>query len=143
LLTNRPLGVETRQDPLRFCGDATRSATSTEQWPPAHGGAIVDIILSDPELTSLWTRELGEMRDRINDLRSLLVARFRDKRAGGRFDFIERQRGMFSFLGIDEAQIAILRERHGIYMVGSSRINIAGAIRANVDQQCDAAVSAL
>jgi aspartate/tyrosine/aromatic aminotransferase len=33
---------------------------------------------------------------------------------------------MFSRLGLTEAQVNVLREEHGIYMVGDSRINIAG-----------------
>ena len=111
--------------------------------PPAHGGAIVDIILSDPELTALWTRELTEMRNRINGLRSLLVSQFREQGAGDRFDFIGRQRGMFSFLGIGEEQVATLRERHAIYLVGSSRINVAGASHAYIDRLCKAVVSVL
>ncbi len=111
--------------------------------PPAHGGAIVDNILSDPALTKQWTDELAVMRDRINGLRALLVERFRGKGAGGRFDFIERQRGMFSFLGISPEQIDVLREQHGIYIVGSSRINVAGASRANVDALVDAVLSVL
>ncbi len=33
---------------------------------------------------------------------------------------------MFSRLGATEAQVERLRDEHGIYMVGDSRINIAG-----------------
>ncbi len=111
--------------------------------PPSHGAAIVDHILRDAELTALWTRELAAMRDRINSLRSLLVSRFQEKGAGSRFDFIARQRGMFSFLGIDERQVSLLRERHGIYMVGSSRFNVAGVNSANIDHFCDSVLSVL
>jgi len=111
--------------------------------PPAHGAAIVDRILSDAELTALWTRELAAMRDRINSLRAQLVSRFQQKGAGSRFDFIARQRGMFSFLGIDERQVSLLRERHAIYMVGSSRINVAGVSSDNIDPFCDAVLSVL
>lgn len=111
--------------------------------PPAHGAAIVDQILSDTELAALWTRELAAMRDRINSLRTLLVSRFREKGAGNRFDFIARQRGMFSFLGIDERQVSLLRERHGIYMVGSGRINVAGVSTGNIDHFCDSVLEIL
>ncbi len=111
--------------------------------PPSHGAAIVAGILSDAELTTLWTDELRAMRDRINSLRSLLVARFQAKGAGSRFDFIARQRGMFSFLGVDEGQVSLLRERHGIYMVDSSRINVAGVNSSNIDYFCDAILDVL
>jgi len=111
--------------------------------PPSHGGAVVEMILGDPALRSEWLRELGTMRDRINGLRTLLVERFADRGDAGRFSFIERQRGMFSFLGIDPGQVKALREEHAIYMVDSSRINVAGASRDNVDRLCDAVMSVL
>ena len=74
---------------------------------------------------------------------NLAGARFRAKGAGNRFDFIGHQRGMFSFLGIDEDQVATLRDDHAIYMVDSSRINVAGASLANIDHLCDAVISVL
>jgi len=111
--------------------------------PPAHGGAIVEEILGDPALRTAWEDELAGMRDRLNALRRLLVERFAARGDCGRFEFIARQRGMFSFLGIDPEQVETLREKHGIYMVDSSRINIAGANHANVDRFCDAVMSVL
>jgi aspartate aminotransferase len=111
--------------------------------PPAHGGAIVDIILSDPELSRVWKKELATMRERINALRTLLVSRFNEKGAGDRFDFIGHQRGMFSFLGISAQQVAKLRDESAIYMVDSSRINVAGVTQANVDHLCDSVLSVL
>lgn len=111
--------------------------------PPAHGGAIVDIILNDRALRTEWEVELAEMRDRINSLRTLLVERFAQRGDRGRFEFIARQRGMFSFLGIDPGQVKALREEHAIYLVDSSRINVAGANHANIDRLCDAVMSVL
>ncbi len=138
---------------ILLSSDAKAEATSRSQllnvirgiysMPPAHGGAIVDIILGDAALRSEWERELATMRGRINDLRALLVARFAARGDGGRFGFIARQRGMFSFLGIDPAQVRTLRQAHGIYMVDSSRINVAGVNDANVDAFCDAVMSVL
>ena len=40
---------------------------------------------------------------------------------------------MFSFLGLSVAQVDQLREQFSIYMVGSSRINIAGISQTNID----------
>jgi aspartate aminotransferase len=134
-------------------GDAKAEATSRSQllnvirgiysMPPAHGGAIVDTILGDEKLRADWEAELAEMRGRINGLRTLLVERFAARGDGGRFAFIAKQRGMFSFLGIDPAQVKTLRESHGIYMVDSSRINVAGVNDSNVDRFCDAVMSVL
>ena len=111
--------------------------------PPSHGGAIVETILADDALRGSWLRELATMRDRINGLRALLVERFAERGDGGRFGFIARQRGMFSFLGITPEQVARLREEHAVYMIDSSRINVAGASAENAGAVCDAVMAVL
>ncbi len=111
--------------------------------PPSHGGAIVETILGDAALRRSWETELTQMRDRINGLRALLVERFAERGDAGRFGFIARQRGMFSFLGITPEQVARLRDEHAIYMVDSSRINVAGASVENAGALCDAVMSVL
>jgi aspartate aminotransferase len=111
--------------------------------PPAHGGAVVDTILADALLRADWEAELAEMRDRINGLRARLVARFAQGGDSGRFGFIAQQRGMFSFLGISPEQVSALRSEHGIYMVDSSRINVAGVNDGNIDALCAAVLSTL
>ncbi|MDO6823552.1 amino acid aminotransferase [Marinobacter sp. 1_MG-2023] len=91
--------------------------------PPAHGAAIVETILDDDVLRAEWQLELGGMCERILGLRHA----FADALAPvGDFGFISRQRGMFSFLGITPEQVGRLREEHGIYMLESSRVNVAG-----------------
>ena len=111
--------------------------------PPNHGGAIVKTILNDAELTAQWQGELGVMRDRINALRDQFASKLANRIDDHRFDFIRQQRGMFSFLGIDQAQIAELRDRYSIYMVDSSRINVAGLNSHNIDYVCDALCAVL
>lgn len=101
--------------------------------PPAHGAAIVENILASDELTSLWQNELAIMRNRINSNRQLLSAKFTHHGAQHRFDFIAKQTGMFSFLGITQHQVAILQQQYGIYMVDSSRISVAGITDQNVN----------
>lgn len=91
--------------------------------PPSHGAAVVEMILDTPELMQAWQSELEAMCVRILDLRAALSQALAP---AGDFSFIERQRGMFSFLGITPQQVQILREEFGIYMLDSSRINIAG-----------------
>lgn len=91
--------------------------------PPARGAAIVETILGDDALRAQWQGELGGMCERILGLRHA----FADALAPvGDFRFIARQRGMFSFLGITPEQVRRLREEHGIYMLESSRVNVAG-----------------
>lgn len=111
--------------------------------PPNHGGAIVKTILNDQQLTELWHAELTEMRDRINGLRDEFSAKLAAKIGVDRFDFIRQQRGMFSFLGISGEQISRLRDEYSIYMVDSSRINIAGLNSSNLDYVCDAVAKVL
>lgn len=125
------------------CTDSTQRATSMSQMlsvtrgvysmPPAHGAAIVETILNDPGLEQLWLEELNGMRDRINDLRRLFVARLQAAGVNADFSFIEREKGMFSFLGITPEQVQRLKKEYSIYMVDSSRINVAGISHSNID----------
>ncbi len=101
--------------------------------PPAHGAAIVETILNSAELTTQWHGELKEMRDRINGMRQLLVDQLIANGVTRDFSFIAKQNGMFSFLGIDKNQVQRLQDEFGIYIVGSSRISLAGISPDNVD----------
>ncbi|MGR3969039.1 amino acid aminotransferase [Shewanella sp. 1180_01] len=101
--------------------------------PPAHGAAIVETILGSAELTQEWRDELKVMRDRINGNRAILVDKLKANGVDRDFSFIARQKGMFSFLGVNPEQVARLQKEFSIYMVGSSRISIAGISEDNVD----------
>ena len=101
--------------------------------PPAHGAAIVETILGSEELTSQWHGELKQMRDRIGSVRQLLVDKLVEKGVSEDFSFITRQNGMFSFLGISGEQVQRLQDDFSIYIVGSSRINVAAISSDNVD----------
>lgn len=111
--------------------------------PPDHGAAIVDRVLHDAELRELWVSEVAGIRDRINGLRSLLVEKLRERKTPRDFSFIEKERGMFSFLGLNREQVVRLREEFHIYMIESSRINIAGINAANVDYTADSIAAVL
>tara|TARA_R110000851_G_scaffold4900_3_gene20477 strand:- start:193512 stop:194702 length:1191 start_codon:yes stop_codon:yes gene_type:complete len=101
--------------------------------PPAHGAAIVETILGSPALKQQWLAELKVMRDRINGNRTMLVEQLAANGVDRDFSFIARQKGMFSFLGVNPEQVAILKQQYSVYMVGSSRISIAGISQTNVD----------
>ena len=111
--------------------------------PPNHGGAIVKTILNDPELSQQWQTELAQMRERINDVREQFAIKLASRIGHERFNFIPNQSGMFSFLGIDRDQISRLREEFSIYMVDSSRINIAGLNSRNIDYVCNSIATVL
>ena len=84
------------------------------------------MILGDPGLRSAWEAELEVVRTGMIGLREGLAAELRQLTNSDRFDFLARHRGMFSRLGATPEQVERLRAEHGIYMVGDSRMNIAG-----------------
>jgi aspartate aminotransferase len=124
-------------------GNASNVARGIYSMPPDHGAAIVAEILSDEGLRALWYDEVGAMRNRLNALRQLLVDKLAERNDTHAFSFIAQERGMFSFLGISREQIVRLREEFHVYMVESSRINIAGVNRRNADTVADAIVAVL
>ncbi|MCB0189417.1 MAG: aspartate/tyrosine/aromatic aminotransferase [Caldilineaceae bacterium] len=111
--------------------------------PPAHGAAIVTTVLGDPALRAQWEGEVTEMRDRINTMRHLFVETLNEKGVEQDFSFIAQQRGMFSYSGLKPDHVKALREKHGVYIVGSGRINVAGMTEANMDYLCTAIADVL
>ena len=103
-------------------------ALARANWsmPPDHGAAVVRVVLESPSLTTDWTLELGRMRRRIVEVRHALAA------AAPAFTGLIHQHGMFAQLPLSPAQVAQMRERHGVYMAGSGRINLAGLTPATV-----------
>lgn len=95
-------------------------------FPPDHGARLVTMVLTDPDLRSDWEAELTEVRESMLDLRRGLADALRAETGSDRYGFIAEHRGMFSRLGLSEAQVLELREKHAIYMIGDSRVNIAG-----------------
>ena len=83
------------------------------------------------------------MRERLNGLRELLVAELQERETPIDFSFIAKERGLFSFLGITEEQVVRLREEFHVYMIESSRINVAGINHANVGYVADAIAAVL
>ena len=101
--------------------------------PPAHGALLVSLILGDQQLRANWEAELTEVRERIQSMRTLLADNIQNNAAGKDFSHIKQQRGMFSFLGLNTAQLDQLREEYGVYIVSSSRVNLAGINSGNID----------
>jgi aspartate aminotransferase len=116
---------------------------SIYSMPPAHGATIVDTILGSEELTAEWHQELTEMRNRINGLRSTIVEALHSRGVAQDFSFIEKQHGMFSFLSITPEQIERLQKEYSIYIVGSSRVNVAGVSKANINYFADAVATVI
>lgn len=101
-------------------------------FPPDHGARIVTAILGDDKLSADWRAELEEIRNNMLALRSQLALELQTLAGSDRFGFIAQHRGMFSRLGATPEQVERLRAEHGIYMVGDSRLNIAGLNKTTV-----------
>ncbi|WP_224824050.1 amino acid aminotransferase [Cognatishimia sp. MH4019] len=95
-------------------------------FPPDHGARLVTMILNDPDLRKEWEDELEEVREGLLVLRKQLAEELQKATNSDRYGFIAEHRGMFSRLGVSPEMVEKLREDHAIYMVGDSRINIAG-----------------
>ncbi|WP_342078087.1 amino acid aminotransferase [Yoonia sp. SS1-5] len=95
-------------------------------FPPDHGARVVTTILTDPVLRADWEAELEETRNGMLALRQQLADELRRLTNSDRFDFLAHHRGMFSRLGTTPQMVEKIRAEHGIYMVGDSRMNIAG-----------------
>jgi aspartate aminotransferase len=119
------------------------STRKNYSMPPTHGPAVIDIILHSDELKAQWLTELAGMRNRINGLRKTLSDKIAASRIERDFSFIERQSGMFSFMGLTVAQVHRLRDEFAIYTVNSSRVNVASFNESNMDYFVEALATVL
>ena len=101
-------------------------------FPPDHGARLVTMVLTDDALRTEWAAELEEMRNGMLGLREQLAAELQRLSGSDRFGFIAQHRGMFSRLGATPEQVERLREEHAIYLVGDSRLNIAGLNKESI-----------
>lgn len=119
------------------------AARALYSMPPDHGAAAVRIVLEDPALRADWEAELDEMRLRMLRLRREFADALRRISNSDRFDFIAEHRGMFSRLGLTGSQVERLRDEHAVYMVGDSRINVAGLPENGLEELARTIVSVL
>ena len=119
------------------------AARALYSMPPDHGAAAVRMVLEDAGLKKDWETELEGMRLRMLRLRVAFAEALRRQSNSDRFDFVASHRGMFSRLGLTEAQVERLRTEHAVYMVGDSRINVAGMPEDGMDDLAKAIVSVL
>ncbi len=105
--------------------------------PPHHGARIVAKVLGESELRKSWQVEVAQMRERIASMRKLFSKQLDDSITDHDFSFLRNQNGMFSYSGLSAQQVDRLIEQHGIYLLRSGRINVAGISEKNVDRVCD------
>jgi aromatic-amino-acid transaminase len=132
-----------RDEAARVLSQLKRVVRGNYSSPPTFGGQVVATVLDTPELRSLWEKELGEMRERIRANRHALVERLAVRVPKAEFDFMLRQRGMFSYSGLTAAQVARLREEFAIYAIDTGRICVAAINSRNIDYVADAIAKVL
>jgi aspartate aminotransferase len=125
--------TQTSEQATIVAAQAMSVARQIYSMPPAHGALLVSLILGDEELCRDWKAELEEVRLRIKSMRTLLADSIQDNAQGMDFSHIKRQNGMFSFLGVKPEHLVRLREEFGIYIVSSTRINLAGINSSNIN----------
>lgn len=135
--------ADNADEAIRVLSQLKRVVRTNYSNPPMHGGRIVATVLKTPELRQLWGDELASMRARILQMRNALVVRLKEKAPAHDFDFVLHQRGMFSYSGLTERQVDILRDEFAIYAIATGRICIASLNDANIDCVADAIVKVL
>ena len=111
-------------------------------FPPDHGARLVTMVLSDPALRADWAAELEDVRLGMLELRTQLASELQRLSGSDRFGFLAQHRGMFSRLGASAEHVEKLRADHAVYMVGDSRMNIAGLNSATVPVLAQAIIDA-
>lgn len=121
-----------KEEAARVGSQVKRVIRTNYSNPPTHGGAIVTAVLGNAELRKLWEEELTGMRNRIRAMRSGLVEALKAAGVKQDFSFIARQRGMFSFTGLNKDQVERLKTEYAVYAVSSGRINVAALNSKNL-----------
>lgn len=121
------------EESTRVLSQLKRVIRTNYSNPPTHGGALVSTVLNNPELYALWENELSDMRTRILAMRKQLVDKVQSLAPGHDLGFVNAQRGMFSYSGLNVDQVLRLREEFGIYAVDSGRICVAALNSGNID----------
>ena len=131
------------EEAARVLSQLKRVIRTNYSNPPTHGGQVVATALATPELRALWEKELEGMRVRIREMRQLLVQKLKEKAPSQDFDFVIRQRGMFSYSGLTKPQVERLRDEYSIYAIDTGRICVAALNSRNIDYVADAIAKVL
>ena len=132
-----------RDEAARVLSQLKRVVRANYSNPPTHGGRIVALVLTHAELREIWEIELGGMRERIREMRDSLVAKLAERAPAHDFTFVRRQRGMFSYSGLDKTQVQRLRDEYSIYAIDTGRICVAALNSRNIDYVANAIAAVL
>ena len=116
----------------RVLGQLKATVRRNYSSPPNFGAQVVATVLADAELKASWLAEVEAMRVRILAMRQELVNVLKEAMPGHNFDYLLKQRGMFSYTGLSAQQVERLREEFGVYLIASGRMCVAGLNSRNV-----------
>ncbi|ROR13753.1 amino acid aminotransferase [Erwinia sp. JUb26] len=126
------------EEASRVLGQLKATVRRNYSSPPNFGAQVVSCVLNDADLKANWLAEVEAMRVRIQEMRQTLVDVLGEAVPGKNFDYLLKQRGMFSYTGLSAAQVDRLRNEFGVYLIASGRICIAGLNHNNVRQVAEA-----
>ena len=132
-----------QDEAVRVLSQLKRVIRTNYSNPPTHGAQVVAMVLSTPALRTQWEQELASMRERIRSMRAALVDRLQAQGVKADLGFITRQKGMFSYSGLNAEQMEKLRAEHGIYGVSTGRICVAALNSHNIDYVAKAMAAAM
>jgi len=124
---------ESKDEADRVLSQLKRVIRTNYSNPPIHGAQVVAMVLTTPALRAMWEEELAGMRVRIKQMRQVLQTKLAAAGIKQDFSFITRQKGMFSYSGLNKEQMQRLRGEFGIYGVDSGRICVAALNSKNID----------
>jgi aromatic-amino-acid transaminase len=124
---------DTKDDAERVLGQLKFTIRRNYSNPPTHGGQLVATVLTEPDLRAQWEGEVTAMRTRIQAMRRALHEVLAAKLPGRDFSYFLTQRGMFSYTGLTAEQADALKEQHGVYILRSGRMCVAGLNTRNVE----------
>ncbi|EML2227059.1 aromatic amino acid transaminase [Klebsiella aerogenes] len=122
----------------RVLGQLKATVRRNYSSPPNFGAQVVAAVLNDAALKASWLAEVEAMRTRILAMRQTLVEALKEAVPGKNFDYLLKQRGMFSYTGLSAAQVDRLREEFGVYLIASGRMCVAGLNSRNVQRVAQA-----
>ncbi len=127
-----------QEEANRVLGQLKATVRRNYSSPAKHGAMIVSNVLHTDKLAAMWLNEVESMRTRILTMRETLHKLLQEIRPEKDFSFLVKQKGMFSYTGFSSAQVDKLREEHGIYLIASGRMCLAGLNENNVKKVAEA-----
>jgi aromatic-amino-acid transaminase len=125
---------EDSETATRVLGQLKATVRRNYSTPPKYGAELVSNVLNDNILNKQWLTELDVMRARVDTMRTSLHSKLKELAQEKNFDFLIQQKGMFSYTGFSQKQVNELQKTHGIYLIASGRMCLAGLNQSNIDK---------